>query len=92
MGITALVTDPHNVITYVDLFKEMVPWFVPPVKFGVAFPLIYHYANGFRHMVSSSRDGVRTNYELVASPACSRRVPILCMMLVASDTCLGNSS
>lgn len=32
-------------------FKEAVPFLVLPVKAAIAFPLVYHYAGGLRHII-----------------------------------------
>ncbi len=34
----------------VDAIKASVPWLIPPLKAAVAFPIIYHYAGGVRHI------------------------------------------
>ena len=44
----ALVGDVPSAIT---TFKTTVPWLVVPTKALVAFPIVYHYAGGIRHLI-----------------------------------------
>lgn len=46
-GAIALVGDLPSTIA---AFKSAVPLLVYPVKAAVAFPLVYHYAGGLRHI------------------------------------------
>ena len=32
-------------------FKDVAPYLVLPAKAAIAFPLVYHYAGGLRHIV-----------------------------------------
>ena len=37
----------------IDFMKETYPFLIPPAKFIVAFPLVYHTLGGLRHIVRS---------------------------------------
>lgn len=43
-----MVGDVPSAIT---AFKTSVPWLVVPTKAIVAFPIVYHYAGGIRHLI-----------------------------------------
>ena len=46
-GAVALQGD---LVAAVDAFKAAAPMLVLPAKFAVAFPLVYHYLGGVRHV------------------------------------------
>ena len=48
IGAIALLGDVPSAIT---TFKTSVPWLVVPTKAIVAFPIVYHYAGGIRHLI-----------------------------------------
>ena len=39
-----------DLVAAVDAFKAAAPMLVLPAKFAVAFPLVYHYLGGVRHV------------------------------------------
>lgn len=47
-GAIALVGDLPATIA---AFKEAAPYLVYPAKAAVAFPVVYHYAGGLRHII-----------------------------------------
>ena len=51
--VIGLYVMPGDFTHYVDLIKglELPKWFLFPAKMVVAFPLMYHYINGIRHLV-----------------------------------------
>ena len=48
VGAIALIGDVPSAIT---AFKTSVPFLVLPTKALVAFPIVYHYAGGIRHLI-----------------------------------------
>lgn len=47
-----LFVAPGHFPEYVEAVKELQlsPWILGPVKATCAFPLVYHYINGLRHL------------------------------------------
>ncbi len=48
---------PGDFASYIDVVKawQLSPALLFPAKTIIAFPLVYHYVNGIRHLVSLSR-------------------------------------
>ena len=48
-----LFVAPGHFPEYIEAVKELQlsPWILGPLKSACAFPLIYHYINGIRHLV-----------------------------------------
>ena len=68
-GAVALQGD---LVAAVDAFKAAAPMLVLPAKFAVAFPLVYHYLGGVRHVFWD-----KSHYGNMARPQAARgfRVP-----------------
>lgn len=66
---------PHDFAHYVDIIKcwELSPALLFPAKTIVAFPLVYHYINGIRHLTWDAGHGYelktqyKTGWTIVAS-------------------------
>merc|ERR1712065_134067 len=52
-GSIAMVASPHDFPTAVEALKamEISPVITHSLKFAVAWPFTYHFANGIRHLV-----------------------------------------
>ena len=49
-GTAAAALTSCDVVGLVWAFKDAAPVLVPVAKFAVAFPVVYHYAAGMRHL------------------------------------------
>ncbi|KAI0227172.1 Succinate dehydrogenase cytochrome b560 subunit, mitochondrial [Lamellibrachia satsuma] len=59
--VIGLYVMPGDFTHYIDLLKsfDLPKWFLFPAKMVVAFPLMYHYMNGMRHLSWDAGKGVR---------------------------------
>lgn len=51
LGGVCLGAGPEGVIPAIEMIKQTYPPLIPLAKLSIAFPLVYHYTAGVRHVV-----------------------------------------
>jgi succinate dehydrogenase/fumarate reductase cytochrome b subunit len=51
MAGSAALLNPAELVNFIEALKVEVPAAMPFIKGTVAFPFIYHYLSGLRHLV-----------------------------------------